>query len=222
MRISENLTDPPERPHLLPQTHDHFRHSEARSFWAMIPYFRNQEETGFSSVAAVAMVVNAARASWTRSDVVVPLSQQDILTLAEDEEWRVGIATGVVTLAKLKEVLITIFRKLGLDSIEVKTVKVQEAPECRENFECALKLLDPSCDQFLISHFASGLVVGEGRVGHFAPVVSYSRKSDEVLLFDPDTGMHQPYWAPRERLFHAMLEDDPRGHPRGYLLLRRE
>ncbi|MES2963876.1 MAG: phytochelatin synthase family protein, partial [Bdellovibrionota bacterium] len=95
-------------------------------------------------------------------------------------------------------------------------------PSNRDNFESSLRLLDPSCDQFIIANFALGMVVGKARVGHFAPIVSYSKKTDEVLLFDPDTEFHQPYWASREKLFQAMLERDQTGAARGYLLIRRE
>lgn len=224
MRISENLSDRSERPHLLPEMHEHLKHSDARSFWATIPYFRNQDSETFCSVAAVTMVVNAAKAAWTTSDVVSPLSQSDIVALAQDEEWRRAVSSRskTVTLMKLKEVLLTIFGKLGLDSIDVRAVIAHDEPAARDNFECALRLLDPSCDQFIVSNFALGMVVGKARVGHWAPIVSYSKKSDEVLLFDPDTEFHQPYWAPRERLFQAMLERDANGVPRGYLLIRRE
>lgn len=224
MRISENLSNKEERPRLLPDTHEHLKHSEALSFWATIPYFRSQVSETFCSVAAATMVVNAAKAAWTRTDVVVPLSQQDVLALAQDDEWEKAVTHRgrAVSMVRLKEVLITIFRKLGLDSIEVKAFRAIDEPECRDNFECALRLLDPSCDQFIIANFALGMVVGRGRIGHFAPIVSYSKKTDEVLLFDPDTEFHQPYWAPRESLFQAMLEKDANGEGRGYLLVRRE
>jgi hypothetical protein len=217
---------------LLAQHPEPLRMLPAPDYWALSPYYVGQKKDGWCSVAALAIVVNAARqvagVPMTSSSKLV--LQDALLAAVAAPDWNEGVDSGagygLEPYARVIERALSIYGVKGAhaEAIETKDRGPATLARLRED----LQANERSARDFIIANFVQGYVNGDqdpaARVGHYSPIGAYRRDpatgQGRVLILEVDRDYYEPYWAPEDKLLEGMVKPKfPGDHFRGYIHL---
>lgn len=207
----------------LYQDPSYVRTNKAPDFWSLIPYYAPQQDGRSCSVASVAMVLNAARASKNLKASDELITQKKLLETVKNETWKKGVGDGGkgVTLDELGVIVVQSLKAYGLEAERVEVVHGSDA--IKDQLHAALVENEKSSKDFMIANFLQSVYTGdpEGSVGHIAPIAAYDGKKKRALILDPDRDWYEPYWVSEETLLAGMkTEDRASGKTRGYVWIK--
>jgi hypothetical protein len=205
----------------LSRSNDFFRRAPAADFWTLAPYYIAQHNDRACSLAALSMLVNAARSA-------LPLGQNDPLAtqpLLESRVnsalWSKALAPGGegVTLAQLAALTSQSLDAFQLRPTRLEVTHVRDAsPEALAKLREQLIQNEGSSDDWMLLNFFVEPYTGVGDYGHIAPVGAYDAEQRRVLVMDPDRAWYEPYWIPDEVALRGMATlDAASGDHRGYV-----
>jgi hypothetical protein len=200
----------------------------APDFWALIPHYVSQIHGRACSVAAIGMVVNAARAGRNLSASDELATQAALLEKITLHDWPLKSGAGsypkTIVLTELADIAVKALETYGVAGATAEAIHVSEASAAaRKRFRDALVANEKSARDLIFVNYIQGMATGdpEGNVGHLAPVAAYDAAKKRVLLLDPDRQWYEPYWAPEEKVFDAMNTlDKDSGKNRGYVWVK--
>lgn len=214
----------------LAQDNAYFRKNPAPDFWAMIGYYVPQFNGAACSAASVAVALNGARAtlSKTADDKVVP--QEELLDKIKVENWKERLSkkgwgpkkiygTSLEVLGKVAQAS---FRAYGFPKAEVDVVEVKDMSDATvEKIRDALKANEKSADDFIIANFNQKLYTDDAEAGHIAAIGAYDADKKRVLILDPDREYYEPYWVSEKVFIEGMnTKGSEGGGFRGYIVVR--
>ena len=206
---------------LLSKSHEYIRESEAPDYWALSPYYTAQQDERSCSVAAVTMLMNAARQKLplTTDDELV--TQKTLLSQVNNDAWKedVGSTGHGVSLEELKVFVEASLKAYGFKNFTVEVVHTPDRSQATfSKMHQALVANEKSSDDFILANFLQGVYTGDADVGHIAPVAAYDQKRQRVLILDPDRLWYEPYWVSEKTFLAGMAtHDKTSGFARGYL-----
>jgi hypothetical protein len=228
-------------PEALPlSTHpnrEYFVKNKAPDFWALIPFYVQQENESSCSAAALVTVLNAARRDLPLTSADELVSHKTLTEKFSDEKYKASVSgdpkealkAGVVRLGvsvkRLGEVLEEALGKLKISypGHEVKVLVVDQSnkEKSRKEFHAYLVQNEKSANDFMLINFTQGVLTGdsEGMVGHIAAVGAYDSKHKWVLILDPDRHWYEPYWSPEDKVFDAIADSRSDATP-GYVYFK--
>jgi len=191
----------------LSRSHEFFQRRTAPDFWALIPYYMPQQTGGSCSVAAVAMVVNAARYNTPLGSNDKLVSEAELLNRVKNPVWKKGLGlTGHgITLDQLGPLLEESLKSFGITPVEIETVHVDNlSGDTKTKIHRTLIENERSNRNFIIANFLQGSYTGDAEVGHWAAVGAYDSEKKRVLIMDPDREWYEPYWVNEEAFLKGM------------------
>lgn len=202
---------------LLSASHEYIRQAAAPDYWALSPYYTGQQSESACSLAAVTMIVNAARSGASLKSDERLASQGDLLKKLNDKDYEKAVAAGGpgITLDQMKDVLEKSLKAYGVKNPHIEVV--------RDFSKLHAHLIEneKSNRNFIVANFIQGLLTGDEMVGHFAPIAGFDQKRSRVLLMDPDREWYEPYWVSEAALTKAMHSPDAAAtQGRGYLFIQ--
>jgi hypothetical protein len=210
---------------LLSGSHEYIVKNPAPDYWAISPYYIAQQDDRSCSVAAITMIVNAAREGrkFTADDELA--TQQGVLKRVNDDIWTKGVGPGGhgITLDQMKPLVEKSLQKYGIETSSVTVQHIQDtSDETKASLRKVLAENEKSANDFLIINFIQGVFTGDAQVGHFAPIAAYDKSRRRVLIMDPDRQWYEPYWVSEDTLLKGMAtqDGDNSGRFRGYLWVK--
>ncbi len=204
--------------------HSYIAQAKAPDYWAMSPYYVPQQDGRSCSVASVAMVLNAARASQdlTASDEII--TQKGVLKKLNLDFWNKGVGDGGhgTTLDQVGEIVTAGVKAYGFPNSVVAVVHADSSPAFAKTLHEMLVKNEASDQNFMIANFLQSEYTGdpEGAVGHLAPIAAYNPKKKAVLVMDPDREYYEPYWVSEATFLKGMNTSDKEGgKTRGFVFV---
>jgi hypothetical protein len=200
------------------------REAPAPDFWVLAPYYAAQRDDRSCSLAAAAMVVNAARARRDLGAEDELATQEGILERTRSEAWarRVGALGVGVTLDEMAGLVPLALEAYGVTGAAVEVLHA-EGPADARRAEVRAWLVDNERfrQNLIVASFLQGVYTGDAPAGHMAPVGAYDEGRRRVLLLDPDRRWYEPYWVSEETFYAGLATRDPvSGRARGLLRIR--
>jgi hypothetical protein len=194
-------------------------------FWALSPYYLPQQDARSCSLAAAAMVVNAARSSMDLFAEDELVSQKGLLEKVNLPIWKEGLGEGGrgISLDQFAPVLEASLKAYGFKNASVTLLHADSTDEFKKKVHADLIQNEKSATDFIIANYLQSEFTGdpEGAVGHYAPVAAYDSKSKKVLIFDPDRQYYEPYWVSENTFIKGMNTVDlGKKATRGYLQVK--
>lgn len=211
----------------LSRWHEFLRRQEAPDYWRLSPYYAGQVTDEACSLAALVMVLNAARADRDLPAAEELVQQAALVGRLGDRALERAVADGGegLDLERFVEVARRAIALYDLDQWSVAAQRVgQDAADNIAALRAVLVRNEQSADDLIVANFRQDVLTGDpqGAVGHWAPLAAYDLRTDRVLLLDPDRRWYEPYWVPLERLAAAIAtRDETSGRRRGYVVFRR-
>ncbi len=201
------------------------RKNPARDYWALSQYYLPQQDSRSCSVAAAAMVLNAARSNQalTASDELI--SQKGLLEKVNLTLWKEGVGEGGrgIALDDFAPIMEASLKAYGFKNATVTLTHADSTNEFKKKVHSDLVQNEKSPTDFILANYLQSEFTGdpEGTVGHYAPVAAFDSKAKKVLIFDPDRQYYEPYWVSEETFIKGMNTLDPgKKKTRGYLFIR--
>lgn len=212
----------------LSRSHEFFQSpgQPAPDFWALLPYYAAAENDRSCSVAAAAMLLNAARAAEDLSASEPLVTHAHLLERVGSEEWSrcVRAETGEgVTLDELAAYLSRAFDAYGIAVEAVEVVRFEGVSEgSLEALRGILLENEASSRDFVVVNFLQSAFTADADAGHMAPIAAYDAGRHRTLVLDPDREWYEPYWVSEDTLLEGMMTVDPStGRTRGLVRVRR-
>jgi hypothetical protein len=201
------------------------KRNPAPDYWALSPYYLPQQDARSCSLAAAAMVVNAARSSLDLFADDELITQKGLLEKVNLPIWKQGVGEGGrgIMLDDFAPVIEASLKAHGFKNATVTLIHAESTPEFKKKVHADLVQNEKSASDFIIANYLQSEFTGdpEGAVGHYAPVAAYDSKGKKVLVFDPDRQYYEPYWVSEETFIKGMNTVDPgKKTTRGYLFVR--
>lgn len=195
------------------------RRSPAPDYWKLNSFLVRQTTNSACSLAAVTIVLNAARGTTGLEQGETLLTQKSVLKTTDRADWSAATATegGGVSLKQLESIATTALMKHGFGTSTIERVSVMQSKGAVEIDEFRKDLIanERSARDFIVVNFDQSYVMEDPvSVGHFASIGAYDAATDRVLILDPDKDWYEPYWVPASKLLDAM------GKNRGYLKIQ--
>jgi hypothetical protein len=222
---------PKETPRATPvsQSNDFFRSKKnlAPDFWSLIGFYVPQMNEYSCSAAAVAMVMNAARADLAKTADDAVITQKSMLEKVKVEEWSERLHKGGakgeygVTLDRLGRIVEAALKEYGFKSGSVRVVHASDTSvKTKAALVKALAQNEKSNKDFIIANFNQKAYTDDAEAGHMAPVAAYDAAKGQVLLLDPDRDYYEPYWISVDTFLAGMATLDKSANMnRGYLVV---
>lgn len=176
----------------LSQDHAYFRTAKVTDFWSLIPYYVPQVKENNCGLASIAMILNAARASWE-------LNQDTPLVTEAALESKVGRIPlfGMNGLEHLQKVTISGFEKYDIKGVRIDIVRIEPSePKALQKLRSILREVERDPKVYLIANFDQNVFTDDMPIGHIAPIGAYDPVNKKVLVLDPDREWYEPYWVP--------------------------
>jgi len=203
---------------------EHIRATPAPDYWALSPYYVGQRDDRSCSLAAAAMVVNAARASRALGADDELATQDGLLERVPGGEWSrsVGLLGVGVTLHEMPLRLSAGLIAYGVTATTIEAVCIDRDPaDLREGVRALLVENERSARDFVLVNFNQGVFTGDADAGHWAPVGAFDETRGRALILDPDRRWYEPYWVSLETLIAGMATKDlVSGKNRGLVRVR--
>ncbi len=192
-------------------------------FWKIMPYYKGQETDSSCSLASVTMVMNALRPSYHLGSEEKLLTESTLLKISKSLKWRIATRNsstglGLHELAKeWKKLLI----KMQLENKYQIHFRELNSENSKQDFKKALDLLMQN-KAWIILNYDQGVVMGEGSYGHFSPVGSFNKSTNEILIMDVDRQWYEPYWIDLKMAYKSMnTKDNLLGTHHGFLWIEK-
>jgi hypothetical protein len=205
----------------LSASHDYLQKHPAPDYWAIAPFYEGQGASS-SSVASVAMLLNAARASTDRDDEEL-IHQDDLLKKTADADWTKSAASpgGSLMLDQLANVVEKAFEAYGFKNVEALPYHAQNSVSFKKTLHDALVENEKSSADFILADFNESSFVGEVEIDHVAVIGAYDAEKKRALIFDTDRQWYEPYWVSEEQLVNGMATANPQtGMVRGFIWIK--
>jgi hypothetical protein len=173
------------------------------------------------------MILNAARAHFSKTADDQVISQKFLLEKIKQENWSERLspqgANGAhgIDLDRLGNVILAAFKTNGFKKVSIKVVHIQNTS--KENKAALLRVLsanEKSEKNYMIANFDQKIFTDDASVGHVSPVGAYDAQRGRVLILDPDREYYEPYWISVDTFLEGMAtKDKGAGANRGYVLI---
>lgn len=177
-------------------------------------HFQRQHTDSACSVASIANVVNALRATEP------PLSPEALLSLVGDGHWVAATRTGSdgVSFAELQLYLRQSLDRVGLENARVEVFRPRPDGDSLDRLRRLLTHRQTA--ELVLASFDQGWLLGEASVGHVSPLGDYDAEHGQIEILDVDPEHPVPYWVSDQDLLAAMTRtsDDPTGD--GLIIVR--
>lgn len=209
----------------LAQEHDFFqtKNSNSLHFWELISYYIPQHNVYSCSSAALAMVLNAARAHLPKTSQDRVITEDELVTRVNVDHWKERLHhegyKGVhgAPIDFLNRVTEAAFKEYGFPHVTTEVIHVADPSDKQTRYKIVQAL---ESHHYLIASFDQQAFTDDMEAGHFAPVAAYDKKNNRVLILDPDREYFEPYWISFETFMKGMATaDSERKKPRGLLVI---
>lgn len=194
------------------KANEYIRKNPAPDFWALIPYYVHQETPSSCSVASVAAVVNAARASKDLTAADELATHEGILKNSRNTGWMsaAGKRGKGVTLDQLANNIEVAMKAYGVGTVKTTVLHADQTAEFKKKLHDILVANEKSANDFIIANFLQSEFTGdpEGVVGHISPVAAYDEQNKRILILDVDRKYYEPYWVSEETFIKGMATSD--------------
>lgn len=187
---------------------NYIRTQPALQYWKIMPHYESQLTNSSCSSTTMSMILNSFRYDFDLElEEGQNITQFSLVKNVYYPEWKKKTENdgGGVGLKKLKDYVQEALEFYGLQGFEVQMIqtKSEGLPTVNRIRELLLEIEKSKTDR-LVFNFDQGLIFSQDSVGHFAPFGAYDRKTDRVLLMDPDRENYEPYWVPLNLMVRAM------------------
>jgi hypothetical protein len=206
----------------LSQERSYFKKKDAPNFWALIPYYIPQHNERSSSLASVAMIINAARVNQKLMAADELVTEIELQKKVDDAIWNYGlgpIGKGV-RLDQIKQLIEKGLKAYGIDKFTITINHIEDlTPKTFKLVHQDLVNLEKTSNSLIIANFDQKIFTGDTEIGQWAPVGAYDSFKKRVLILDPDRKHYEPYWINEETFLKAMATKDTaaKGAYRGYV-----
>ncbi|MGE0526077.1 MAG: phytochelatin synthase family protein [Bdellovibrionales bacterium] len=191
---------------LLSKSHEYIQKSSAPDYWALSPYYTGQQTESACSLAALSMILNAARSNMDLKATDELVTQPQLLKRLGDPSYKKKVSTGGdgIDIDHMKTVLERSLRTYGIRDFSVRLVRTRHTSKTvQEQFHRDLSENEKSGRDFIVANFIQGILTGDELVGHYAPIGAYDAATKRVLILDPDRQWYEPYWVSEATLLKA-------------------
>lgn len=206
---------------LLSASHEYVLKNAAPDYWALSPYYVEQEDEASCSISSTAMVVNGARVGWKMTADDELATQKGLMKRATLPPWKDGKG-GPANLDELGALILDGLKAYGVKNATAEVVHTDDMSDAtKKKLHHALVENEKSANDFIVINFIQGVYTGDADAGHISPIAAYDAKKKRVLVLDPDRQWYEPYWVSEETLLKGMAtEDKSSGKHRGFVWVK--